>query len=308
MTWQWRRTATAGVLLALFAGTSGCASMFSATAERLGFRSEGRRGDDPTWEDQMRAADRFRDKGDIERAWVGYLRAWQQDPERPLARIRLAQLQLPRDPQRAAEGFRLVLASHPDDARAWAGLGVAALALGRLEEARTAFSEARKRAPDSALAHAGEATALDLLGRSEDARAALEKAHDRHPEEVWLLNNMAVSQLLARDGRGAEATLRTVLALDPADDTARNNLGLALGGQERYAEAYAVFRDVGGEQAARNNLGYVLFLNGHHAEAVREYEHALAADGEETRAVLANLNAALDAIDADSDGERREIR
>lgn len=287
-----RRITTGLAALLLATTTSGCASLWGAAAERWGLGGD----DEPSWEEQMRTGDRARDAGDHERALVAYLRAWQLDPQRPQAPIRLAQLQLERDPQLAAKAFRRVVTRYPDEAAAWSGLGVASLALGRLEEARAAFAEAAAHAPDSALAHAGEATALDLLGRPEEAGAALARAQERHPDQVWLLNNTAVSRLLARDWEGAEAGLRTVLAIDPEDRTARNNLGLALGGQERYREALEAFRAAGDEQAARNNLGYVLALNGHHRDAVKEYERALASDGPATRAVLANLRSALDAM------------
>jgi len=70
------------------------------------------------------------------------------------------------------------------------------------------------------------------------------------------LLNLGVSRLVARDWVGAEAALRTATELEPDDTTAFNNLGLALAGQGRYAEALAVFLDVGDERAARNNLGY----------------------------------------------------
>jgi Flp pilus assembly protein TadD len=300
-----RRRGVTLAILAVTVFTSGCASWWAGAADRLGMSS---REGETTWAEQMRAGDRFRRSGDTERAVVAYLRAWQQDPGRPLSQIRLAQLQLERDPQQAADTFRRVLVRHPGEAAAWSGLGVASLAQGRLEESRAAFAEAASQAPESALAHAGEAAALDLLGRPEEARAALARARERHPEEAWLLNNLAVSRLLARDWAGAEAGLRSVLALDPHDHTARNNLGLALGGQERYREALEAFREAGSEQAARNNLGYVLYLNGHYRDAAREYERALAAEGPATRAVLANLNVALDAINGRSGQKGPERR
>jgi len=292
---QVRRQLWIGVLFAVWASVSGCAHVFGANAPWALWSGAGR--DDATWEELMRSADRFREMGDIERAQVGYLRAWQRAPEHPLARVRIAQLLLLRDPALAAAEFRSVLAASPEEVRAWTGLGVAALALGRLDEAREAFAEATRRAPDSALAHAGQAVTLDLLGRPEEAREQLAKASHAHPEDAWLLNNLGVSRLLAKDWSGAEAALRAALELEPGDASAHNNLGLALGGQERYPEAFAAFLEAGGERAARNNLGYVYFLNRRHAEAVGQYELALAAEGGDARVVLDNLNAALDAME-----------
>lgn len=280
-----RRVWLASILVAV----SGCA--------HLPGRDSASRRAEPAWEELMRAADRSRDAGDIEQALVGYLRAWHREPERPLARIRLAQLQLPQDPERAAAGFRQVLAGSPDDPRALAGLGVAALALGRLEESLAAFETASRHAPESALAHAGQAVALDLLGRPDAAREQLAIARELHPDDAWLLNNLGVSRLVAHDWTGAEAALRAATELEPDDATAFNNLGLALARQERYAEALAAFLGAGSERAARNNLGYAYFLNGHYREAVGQYELALTAEGGDARVVLDNLNVALDALE-----------
>jgi Flp pilus assembly protein TadD len=298
------RTLWIAVLLAVASGGQGCAHGSGAAGERStrpwSLGSGASRGDESSFEDLMRSADRFRENGDTERALVGYLRALNRDPERPLARIRLAQLQLPKDPERAAAGFRHVLLASPDDARALTGLGVASLALGRLEEARAAFERAAESSPESALPRAGQAVALDLLGRHEEARAKLASARDLHPDDAWLLNNFGVSRLLARDFAGAESALRAAAELESDDTTALNNLGLALGGQGRYAEALSVFLAAGSERAARNNLGYVYYLNGRYREAVEQYELALAADGGEARVVFANLNSALAALQGET--------
>ena len=64
-----------------------------------------------------------------------------------------------------------------------------------------------------------------------------------------------VSLLLLGDFVAAEMELRRAVDLDPEDPAGWNNLGLALGHLERYAEALEAFRKGGDEQGARNNLG-----------------------------------------------------
>ena len=76
-----------------------------------------------------------------------------------------------------------------------------------------------------------------------------------------------------------------------------NNLGLALGRQERYAEAAQAFTSAGDAQAAANNLGYVYLLNGHTTEAIAHFERALQAKGNDRRTVLRNLSTALDVLE-----------
>jgi Flp pilus assembly protein TadD len=250
-----------------------------------------------SWEELMARADRDRLAGDVDQATVGYLRALQEDPDRSLSRIRIAQIQLTSQPAQAAATFRRVLEMEPDSVRAQAGLGLAALAIGEIGEARQAFEATVASAPESAVARAGLAVSLDLLGESAAAADQLARAQTLRPEDAWLLNNLGVSRLLAGDWPGAEAALRAAASLDPGDSAVGNNLGLALGRMERYEEALAAFRSAGDERAAQNNLGYVYFLNGMYAAAIAQYESALAVPGADAEIVLDNLNAALDALD-----------
>ncbi len=83
--------------------------------------------------------------------------------------------------------------------------------------------------------------------------------------------------------------------LESRDPAYRNNLGIALGRQHRYADAMSAFRSAGSEQAAENNLGYVYYMNGLLDDAVIHYESALRAQGDDQLTILRNLNAALDA-------------
>lgn len=290
-------------LAALLLATSGCATTDffgkggSSSSDAPRARSAPKEGPraERSWEELMASADRQRKAGKAEEALVGYLRALQRDPDRSLSRIRIAQIQLATQPEQAAATFRRVLESDPESVRARAGLGLAALASGKISEARAAFEETVMRAPDSATARAGLAVSLDLLGEPDAAAAQLARAQTLRPEDGWLLNNLGVSRLLAQDWIGAEAALRAASALDPGDSTTRNNLGLVLGRQQRYEEALALFRATGDERAAQNNLGYVYFLNGMYAEAIAQYESALAAPGEDAKIILDNLNIALDA-------------
>ena len=71
-----------------------------------------------------------------------------------------------------------------------------------------------------------------------------------------------------------------------------------MGRQTRYEEALKAFRSAGSEHAAENNIAYIYFLNGYLDDAITHYERALQAEGDEELMVLRNLNAALDARDA----------
>jgi superkiller protein 3 len=118
------------------------------------------------------------------------------------------------------------------------------------------------------------------------------------PDDADIANNLGISHFLAGDADLAEVAFREAAVLNRRDPAYLNNLGIALGRQSRYEEALAVFRSAGNEQAAENNLAYIYFLNGSLDDAIAHYELALQAEGDEELKVLRNLNAALDARDA----------
>jgi Flp pilus assembly protein TadD len=283
---------------------SGCAALGwrgAADASHAGRRPAERDGGsraDPSLAEELRRADRFREAGDRDRALLGYLEAYRLAPDDSSPRVRIGYLHLAEDPERAASIFAGVIEDDPDAGAAHAGLGLAELGMGRLEQARLALERAVELAPDSARAVGALAVVYELLGRRPAALELGERARELAPKDARLVNNVGVSHLVAGDWAGAEHAFRTAVLLDPRDLALRNNLGLALGRQGRYEQALEEFREAGTEQAAENNLGYVYFLNGRYTEAIAHYERALAAPGPDGRKVLENLNAALDALEA----------
>ncbi len=120
------------------------------------------------------------------------------------------------------------------------------------------------------------------LGERPKARAALEKAialPGGATAEIY--NNLGLVYHEAGDFAGAEDLFRKALARWPGMLPARINLGNALKGQQKYAEADAVLRDAL-QQSPRSadalyNLG-ILYLDGQipGMEAVARLERALA--------------------------------
>ena len=74
------------------------------------------------------------------------------------------------DPAQAAELLAQVVAAEPQNSDALVQYGFALLALGRLDEADSAFARALARAPDYADATLGRALVAERQGRVEDAR------------------------------------------------------------------------------------------------------------------------------------------
>lgn len=169
------------------------------------------------------------------------------------------------------------IALAPDEARAWAGAGLALRALGRPGEALAALCRARFLDPvlapvrtgigsillDRGLAAEAEAEfaaateaapgwwvgwtnrglALQHRDRAEEALAPLRHATGLAPDQPEAWRSLGTALLLLGRTEEAEATLRRALSLDPRHALAQSNLGWALRRQNRLEEARAAYRN-----------------------------------------------------------------
>jgi Flp pilus assembly protein TadD len=98
-----------------------------------------------------------------------------------------------------------------------------------------------------------QGTVLDQLGRHDDARRYYASALKIVPDEPSVLSNLGLSYMLSRDLPKAEETLRLAYASTRADARVRQNLGLVVGLQGRFAEAETIVKaDLPPEEAAAN--------------------------------------------------------
>jgi Flp pilus assembly protein TadD len=98
-----------------------------------------------------------------------------------------------------------------------------------------------------------QGTALDQLGRHEEARNYYTSALKIVPGEPSVLSNLGLSYMLTRDLPKAEQALRQAYASTRADARVRQNLGLVVGLQGRFAEAETIVKaDLPPEEAAAN--------------------------------------------------------
>lgn len=98
-----------------------------------------------------------------------------------------------------------------------------------------------------------QGTTLDQLGRHEEARRYYASALKIRPEEPSVLSNLGLSYMLAKDLPKAEAALRRAYAGPTPDPRVRQNLGLVVGLQGRFAEAETIVKaDLPPEEAASN--------------------------------------------------------
>jgi Flp pilus assembly protein TadD len=98
-----------------------------------------------------------------------------------------------------------------------------------------------------------QGAALDQLGRHDEARAYYTSALKIVPDEPSVLSNLGLSYMLSKDLPKAEETLRQAYNSGRADTRVRQNLGLVVGLQGRFAEAESIVKaDLPPDEAAAN--------------------------------------------------------
>jgi Flp pilus assembly protein TadD len=102
-----------------------------------------------------------------------------------------------------------------------------------------------------------QGTTLDQLGRHDDARRYYASALKIVPDEPSVLSNLGLSYMLTRELPKAEETLRRAYASGRADARVRQNLGLVVGLQGRFAEAETIVKADLPEDEAAANVAYL---------------------------------------------------
>jgi Flp pilus assembly protein TadD len=98
-----------------------------------------------------------------------------------------------------------------------------------------------------------QGTALDQMGRHEEARSYYASALKIAPGDPGVLSNLGLSYMLSKDLPKAEEALRQAYASPRASSRVRQNLGLVVGLQGRFAEAETIVKaDLPPDQAAAN--------------------------------------------------------
>ncbi|HBR47099.1 MAG TPA: hypothetical protein DEA80_19655, partial [Afipia sp.] len=96
-------------------------------------------------------------------------------------------------------------------------------------------------------------TTLDQRGNHEEARRYYASALKIAPEEPSVLSNLGMSYVLSKDLPKAESVLRRAYNRGSADSRVRQNLGLVVGLQGRFAEAETIVKaDLPAEEAEAN--------------------------------------------------------
>jgi Flp pilus assembly protein TadD len=191
---------------------------------------------------------------DPHRAAEAYGERYRANPKDPEAAIAYGQA-LRSAGQRAQAVAMLEQANlaHPGNKALLAGYGRALVDNGNFQQGFDVLSRAHTpENPDWRILSV-QGTALDQLGRHEEARRYYDSALKIAPNEPSVLSNLGLSYVLSKDLPKAEETLRQAYATGKADARVRQNLGLVVGLQGRFAEAETIVKaDLPAEEAAAN--------------------------------------------------------
>ncbi len=99
---------------------------------------------------------------------------------------------------------------------------------GLYQDAYTIYLEAAARYPDHAVFHQGISCCAGHLGRHEEALAASRRAIALEPANQKFMNDLGWTLYESGDLPAARETLERAVAMDPADDLARENLRIVV--------------------------------------------------------------------------------
>jgi tetratricopeptide (TPR) repeat protein len=138
------------------------------------------------------------------------------------------------------------------------------------EAAIEQYEKVLRLAPEHPAATRRLAVLYDRTADFTKSEAAYRKLAKSHPRDADLFCDWGYSYYLRNNWREAEAKLRRALELDKKHARARCNLGLVLGQEDRFAEAFQMFRDAGLDEAdAHCDLAFVYWTKGKNY-----YDHA----------------------------------
>ena len=145
----------------------------------------------------------------------------------PVDRL-LADLALARgENEQALSFYRGLLATHPDEALLLQRGGIAALRLGRIEEATALLDRATRNPAAGWRAWNARGVAADRQGRWDEADAAYARAAQMDPARAEIINNQGWSQMLRGHWSEALAAFERAAAIDPKLPHLANNIELA---------------------------------------------------------------------------------
>jgi Flp pilus assembly protein TadD len=232
-----RFLASAAVAAMLAAGLGGCQTMSDVTGALTASKSE----PGPPDNDPQRLAEYYGDR----------YRANPKDADAALAYGTALRANGQR--AQAAAVLEQACIAHPGNKALLAGWGRALADVGNFQQAFDVLSRAHTPDNPDWRILSVQGTALDQLSRHEEARRYYASALKIVPGEPSVLSNLGMSYMLSKDLPRAEESLRQAYASPKASAKVRQNLGLVVGLQGRFAEAEQIVKaDLPPDEAAAN--------------------------------------------------------
>ena len=231
-----RLVATAAVTTILAVGLAGCKTAGSDITGSVSPRAEA-----PPETDPVRSAEVYGER----------FRANPKDGE---AALRYGQaLRANGQRSQAVAVFEQASLQNPGNKALLAGYGRALADTGAFQRAFDVLASAHTPANPDWRILSVQGAVLDQMGRHDEARGYYDSALKIRPEDPSVLSNLGLSYMLSKDLPRAESTLRRAYGSGAADPRVRQNLGLVVGLQGRFAEAEAIVKsDLPPEEAAAN--------------------------------------------------------
>ena len=166
----------------------------------------------------------------------------------------------------ALAGFESVMESEEMRAKALQGRGITLTLMGRDGLGLPLLRQAVEQDPGLWRAWNAIGRNYALEGDAENALASYDRALLANGKAASVYNNQGMTLIMKMRYGEAESSFRHALALDPALETARMNLRLALAWQGQYDEAVAELKR-GEAPHVLNNIGFVAMERGDFATA-----------------------------------------
>jgi Flp pilus assembly protein TadD len=231
-----RLLASAAVTAVLAAGLGGCQTMADITGSITPSKAEAGPDADP-----RRAAEVYGER-------------YRANPKDADAALRYGQaLRATGQRAQAAAVLEQATIAHPGNKALLATYGRALADNGNFKQAFEVLGRAHTPDNPDWRILSVQGTALDQLGRHDEARRYYASALKIVPDEPSVLSNIGMSWVLSKDLPKAEENLRRAYGQAGADTRVRQNLGLVVGLQGRFAEAETIVKaDLPPDEAAAN--------------------------------------------------------